>query len=1306
MSSRLLILKNIITAAVDTPAKTIIQQLYGDSNPSKRGFIFESICEILVFSKCIQGINYTEIQGGQLQKLHKITNVKDILKNKINTGNNPSDITIKNGNEIVAFSIKYKNTPFLPKDSDIHTISAELLKIKADYKCGLIVKDKNVVINHRYNNTDTNLKAEHDKVITNNLIFDENDIITGLSVFKSRPEFNVSIDKFIELINTDYLLSPRKQLSLFLHQKVAYLTFVKNMEEKIHLLQHKPRSGKSITLLLMSKHLLEGGSKKILIMTAVPATINSFKQTLENYIDFKDINYIDQDEFFNEFETGIVFCSLQFFKVGNIADKKLQHKFDAIIMDECHIGGSSDKTKKDVLLIDDIRSNIKINIFASATANKTLLSYNIKSKCVYNWTIEDEAFMKSNNLEYIKNQGPIFNECYNDTTINRDYSTYPIQCLMKHRVAEELVDKIVEYNLKHETSFGLCCSSLLELTPSKYGGYKSEFAICETVDGEELLHWFFNQIISPDKMNKKSVMKQIEIVQTKYESRKSSVKNPKLFIMYLPLNTGDINKLQQTLQKLLTQLWSEYNIEYSNSKEDSSDCYEEYDQSIITMMEKTRKLKKKGCILLLGNKGATGITYHDCDVTISLDDGHSVDNQRQKLARSMTEAQRKTIGINVDMNIQRSYMLVNSIIQKYKTNTKFNGSAEEVLTYLYNNKIFLFNPQEFESIKDMKVYYKGQSDILHEYIDDSKILENFECGDKLREIIKVNWSKNIKVGLNSEDEGEQQDCPKGKCEKEKEAEDEAKEKVEEAPEEVKITPEEIVVINATEDMCKTFMFPLLALISRTYKIYSFQDVFSDDKTKDLIKRLVFEKLKPVLDSKNKIDLNDNIFNKIKIMMTDIIENSEEIIDQIREIYTSSDPSKIRELIAKHFIPSLSEKKKNAEIPTPVKLVDEMLNKIRKPFWTIPRPVFEPCCGKGNFVLGIFDRFYKGLKNKYPVPAERCKVIIEECLYYADITAMNVFITTEILKCHIQSYSGDEKIDVKFNSYVGDTLKLKVDKVWGLEGFDAVIGNPPYNKSKDESLKGGYGGRSLWDKFVVKSLDDWVNKKGYLVFVHPPSWRKPEHYLWDVLGKKQILYLKTYSEEASKKIFDCSTIVDYYVLENTPIYKDTILDGQDDKTYSIDLREWNFLPSGAIDNIKKILGENKVIYSRSLYGTDKKNMSKTKTSKNKLPVVHNMTKRDGLGFVYSSEDKGQFGIPKVILSFGRHQYPYNDWKGEYGMSQICYGIKIKDKEEGDKIVKAINSDKFKEILKYTKWSTFQTDWRMFKFFKPDFWSEFL
>ena len=41
-----------------------------------------------------------------------------------------------------------------------------------------------------------------------------------------------------------------------------------------------------------------------------------------------------------------------------------------------------------------------------------------------------------------------------------------------------------------------------------------------------------------------------------------------------------------------------------------------------------------------------------------------------------------------------------------------------------------------------------------------------------------------------------------------------------------------------------------------------------------------------------------------------------------------------------------------------------------------------------------------------------------------------------------------------------------------------------------------------------------------------------------------------------------------------------------------------------------------------------------------------------------------------------------------------------------IVKAINTEEFKEIIKATKWGAFQTDWRMFKYFKPDFYKDFL
>ena len=65
-------------------------------------------------------------------------------------------------------------------------------------------------------------------------------------------------------------------------------------------------------------------------------------------------------------------------------------------------------------------------------------------------------------------------------------------------------------------------------------------------------------------------------------------------------------------------------------------------------------------------------------------------------------------------------------------------------------------------------------------------------------------------------------------------------------------------------------------------------------------------------------------------------------------------------------------------------------------------MFEPCRGEGNFVLGIFDKFYEGLKEKYVDEIKRCEEIMTKCLYYAHLTTMNVFITTEILKCHIQT----------------------------------------------------------------------------------------------------------------------------------------------------------------------------------------------------------------------------------------------------------------------------------------------------------------
>ena len=92
-------------------------------------------------------------------------------------------------------------------------------------------------------------------------------------------------------------------------------------------------------------------------MTSVPATISSFVNDLEKYIDFKNINYKQQDEFVGVDESfnGIVFCSVQYLKIEGKYNKKDALKkmgFEAIITDESHQGSSTDKTKNEILNVD------------------------------------------------------------------------------------------------------------------------------------------------------------------------------------------------------------------------------------------------------------------------------------------------------------------------------------------------------------------------------------------------------------------------------------------------------------------------------------------------------------------------------------------------------------------------------------------------------------------------------------------------------------------------------------------------------------------------------------------------------------------------------------------------------------------------------------------------------------------------------------------------------------------------------------------------------------------------------------------
>ena len=91
-------------------------------------------------------------------------------------------------------------------------------------------------------------------------------------------------------------------------------------------------------------------------------------------------------------------------------------------------------------------------------------------------------------------------------------------------------------------------------------------------------------------------------------------------------------------------------------------------------------------------------------------------------------------------------------------------------------------------------------------------------------------------------------------------------------------------------------------------------------------------------------------------------------------------------------------------------------------------VFEPCAGKGGFIVDIIDRFMNGLEEDIPDEKLRYKTIIE-CLYFSDINPTNIF----ICKLLIDPYN-----EYKLNYNEGNTLELDIKEKWSIEGLMLLL----------------------------------------------------------------------------------------------------------------------------------------------------------------------------------------------------------------------------------------------------------------------------
>jgi hypothetical protein len=430
----------------------------------------------------------------------------------------------------------------------------------------------------------------------------------------------------------------------------------------------------------------------------------------------------------------------------------------------------------------------------------------------------------------------------------------------------------------------------------------------------------------------------------------------------------------------------------------------------------------------------------------------------------------------------------------------------------------------------------------------------------------------------------------------------------------------------------------------------------------------------------------------------------EILDDIEHMTI------IIKMIREYVKISQIEIRNYCDVLTPTNLITSMLDKLPKHVWSDPNLKWlDASNGVGSFLCFVIQKLMNGLKSWENDVEKRYNHIVTNMIYCSDIQPINVF----SYLCTV-----DPKNKYDMNIYCGDSLSKEFDNhkknVWEVDKFDVILGSPPFVLPQVAKGKRG-GGTTLWDKFVINYINNLVDN-GYLCLVHPTLWRKPSseksssRFVNNILMKKQFHYIEMHNKIDGQKTFNGDTRYDFYVMENCPIYKKTIINGEDRRDVEIDLKGYEFIPNYNIKLFNKLIAKYDeercpIIFNRTNYGSDQKWVSDKYDDINKYKLVHSTTK-NGIRWMYSSRnDNGHFGISKIIFGESGLFDVVIDMEGEYGMTQCAMAIKVDSLEEAENIKSVLLSEDFSEFLKTVIWSNFRIDWRLFEYLKKDFWKEF-
>ena len=973
---------------------------------------------------------------------------------------------------------------------------------------------------------------------------------------------------------------------------------------------------------------------------------------------------------------------------------------DIIGFDENHFSGTTELSKS---ILDSYSSKNTIKVYLTATYNKPLREWNIPEECRMYWDIEDEQICKSvltdkinvdklkekhgdksisATIKYFTDKGLSLKDMFEPYENMPDL--YLITTMFDSQRYDIIKDKIMG------SKYGFCFDVLFALNrqKTKFQFENEVKTILRFISGS-------NKEVDFKNGDKSTFSRILKICSDK------EIRTPFTQIWFLP--SDNINEISKCLEQLMKEdnVLKKYNVLCINRK--NKDLAKDVKED-ITKQEKIAKSEgKEGLILLAGNMLTLGITLNMCDVVALMNNTLSSDKVLQQMYRCMTEGSQKKFGFVVDLNISR---VLNTCVNY--TIYKNDKSTEDKIKYLIENHLINIDVDMMEQKKlnsdaiVSKLMEIWKSDPINSFKSLLRNLDNdyVEFDTSTQKMLNKSFTSSLKddkvnttIEIKDEDD-ELQELPSGK---EKVSDDSDKsEKLESDDEEEKHEKEEIK-ISFTKDVlpyvipltciltCKNLNKDFVKMLNDIQENPELLDIFDDMCLIWWNKKDLIDVIKHIVSKY--FDKNSNTYNisiNFKMSLQSLIDSPKELLELINECLK----------------PKEVEKKENGEVFTPIKLVNEMLDKLPKKVWKNKSLKWlDPCCGMGNFPITVYLRLMEGLKYEIKDAKERKKHILENMLYMSELNKKNVFVCKQIF---------DINNEYKLNIYQGDSLKVDYNKEFKIKYFDIIIGNPPYNASGTKA-----SGNTIWQLFVNNSIKLLI-PDGYICFVHPNGWRKPNtergklYGLFEKMTKENtLLYLEIHDAKDGMKQFNCGTRYDWYILQKKKNENHTtLIVDQNNVSYQINLSKYNWLANCELKLIDKLIAnENEekcsVLYTRNNYGSDKKWTSNIETKEFKYPVLHS-TPKDKPRYIWSNiNNNGHYGIKKVMFGYSGMNNPIIDIDGKYALSECAIGIIINNEIEGQKISKFLVSNIFSKILKACLWSSFRIEWGMFKDLKKNF-----